>query len=47
MKEKLSEDFIINLSKSKNEPSWMKDFRLTSYKEFLKQEQPTFGPYFL
>ncbi len=44
MKEKLSEDFIINLSKSKNEPSWMKDFRLTSYKEFLKQEQPTFGP---
>ena len=44
MKEKLSEDFIINLSKSKNEPSWMKDFRLTSYKEFLKREQPIFGP---
>ncbi len=42
--EKLSEDFIINLSKKKNEPDWMREFRLKSYQEFLKQEEPHFGP---
>lgn len=41
---KLNEDFIINLSKKKNEPSWMTDFRLKSYREFLNQKQPNFGP---
>ena len=28
--EKLNEDFIINLSNNKNEPVWMKNFRLNS-----------------
>ena len=42
--EKLNEEFIINLSNIKNEPEWMKEFRLKSYKEFLKQDEPTFGP---
>ncbi len=41
---KLNEDFIIKLSKEKNEPAWMLDFRLTAYKEFLKQPEPNFGP---
>jgi len=44
MKEKLSKEFIINLSKSKNEPQWMQDFRLKSYQEFLNLENPSFGP---
>ena len=42
--EKLNEDFIINLSKLKGEPNWMTDFRLNSYQEFLRQDEPTFGP---
>ncbi len=44
MNQKLNRDFIINLSKMKNEPLWMLDFRLKSYEEFLKQENPSFGP---
>ncbi len=44
MKETLNEDFIIKLSNKKNEPEWMKNFRLKSYKCFLKTENPTFGP---
>ncbi len=44
MKEKLTEDFIINLSKKKNEPQWMTDFRLESFHIFEKMEEPTFGP---
>lgn len=44
MKEKLSKDFIINLSKKKQEPEWMLDFRLKSYEAFTKIDQPNFGP---
>lgn len=44
MKEKLSKDFIIELSQKKGEPSWMRDFRLQSYEAFLNLEQPHFGP---
>ncbi len=44
MKEKLSKEFIINLSKDKNEPSWMLDIRLEAYEEFLKLDNPKFGP---
>jgi len=44
MKEKLSKDFIIELSKRKKEPTWMRDFRLQSYEEFLRLPNPNFGP---
>lgn len=44
MKEKLSKEFIINLSKDKNEPKWMLDIRLKAYEEFLKLDNPKFGP---
>jgi len=44
MKEKLTKEFIINLSKRKQEPNWMTEFRLQAYEEFLRQENPTFGP---
>ena len=41
---KLDEEFIINLSKKKPEPSWMLDFRLRSFKQFINMDNPTFGP---
>lgn len=44
MKEKLTKEFIIKLSKKKQEPSWMLDFRLKSLEEFYHQENPNFGP---
>jgi Fe-S cluster assembly protein SufB len=46
MKEKLSKEFIINLSKTKGEPKWMLDFRLQSYAAFLASSEPNFGPEF-
>lgn len=44
MKEKLTKDFIINLSKRKQEPDWMLDFRLSSFEAFESLENPDFGP---
>ena len=44
MKNKLNKDFIINLSKRKNEPSWMLNFRLKAYEKFLELDNPNFGP---
>ena len=44
MNYKISKEFIINLSKLKKEPKWMLDFRLQSFNEFLKQDNPSFGP---
>ena len=40
----LNKEFIIELSKKKNEPSWMLDFRLKAYESFLEIGQPEFGP---
>ena len=44
MKKELNEEFIRNLSKKKNEPKWMLEFRLKSYKKFLELDNPNFGP---
>lgn len=44
MKKKLDEQFIINLSKSKEEPPWMLEIRLKAYEEFKKLPEPDFGP---
>ncbi len=44
MKKELNEEFIRNLSKKKNEPKWMLEFRLNSYKKFLELDNPNFGP---
>lgn len=44
MNEVLNEEFIINLSNNKKEPSWMKEFRLLAYKKFLELDNPSFGP---
>ena len=40
----LDENKIIEISKIKNEPEWMRKFRLKSYEEFVKTPNPNFGP---
>ena len=40
----LNEDIIRQISKLKNEPEWMLQYRLNSYKAFLKLPLPEFGP---
>lgn len=44
MKKELNEQFIIDLSKKKNEPDWMLAFRLKSYAKFKELDNPKFGP---
>lgn len=40
----LNEDTVKTISKIKNEPKFMLDFRLKALNEFFKMKQPTFGP---
>ena len=40
----LNEDIIRQISKLKNEPEWMLEYRLNSYKAFRKLPLPNFGP---
>ena len=40
----LSESVIRAISKEKNEPEWMLDFRLKSYEKFLEIKMPSWGP---
>lgn len=40
----LNEEVIRTISKYKNEPEWMLDFRLKSYKAFLELNNPSWGP---
>lgn len=40
----LNEDVIRNISKFKNEPEWMLEYRLKAYRAFLKMNMPNFGP---
>ena len=40
----LNEDIIRQISKLKNEPEWMLEYRLKSYRAFLKLPLPSFGP---
>lgn len=42
--EKLNVDTVKEISKIKEEPKWMTDFRINSYKYFKEAEQPNFGP---
>ena len=41
---KLTRDVIKNISKIKNEPDWMREFRLKSYDSFMELENPKWGP---
>lgn len=40
----LSKEKIIEISKTKGEPEWMRDFRLKAYDKFIDTPQPNFGP---
>jgi len=40
----INEDIVRMISKYKNEPEWMLDFRLKSYQKFLELKNPKWGP---
>ena len=40
----LNEDVVRAISKSKDEPDWMLEFRLKAYRAFAKMPDPSFGP---
>ena len=40
----LNKDVITFISKSKNEPEWMLEYRLKAYEYFQSQPLPSFGP---
>ncbi len=42
-KKGLSKHTVIEISKMKNEPQWMLDFRLRSYEIFMQKPMPTWG----
>ena len=42
-KKGLSKNTVIEISKLKDEPQWMLDFRLRSYEIFMKKPMPTWG----
>ena len=42
-KKGLSKEVVESISKMKNEPQWMLDFRLRSYEIFMKKPMPTWG----
>lgn len=42
-KKGLSKDTVIEISKMKDEPQWMLDFRLRSYEIFMSKPMPTWG----
>jgi len=44
MNNELTKEFVINLSKRKNEPNWMQNFRTLAYEKFLELDNPDFGP---
>ena len=43
-KKGLTRETVIEISKLKNEPQWMLDFRLRSYDVFMKKPMPNWGP---
>ncbi len=40
----INEEIVRSISAHKNEPDWMLDFRLKSYKKFVELKNPTWGP---
>lgn len=44
LKKGLSEEVIRQISLIKDEPAWMRDFRLKAYDIFIKKTVPTWGP---
>ena len=44
MEKGISKKKVIEISNIKNEPKWMRDFRVNSYLKFKELSNPTFGP---
>ena len=44
MKKGINKSRVIEISKIKNEPKWMTDFRIKSYSKFSELSNPSFGP---
>lgn len=44
IKEGLTEDIVLEISEKKNDPEWMRDFRLKSLEIYHKAEVPNWGP---
>ena len=44
IKEGLTEDIVLEISEKKNDPKWMRDFRLKSLEIYHKSEMPNWGP---
>ena len=44
MKKGLTKEIIEEISKQKNDPDWMKEFRLKALEVYNKLELPTWGP---
>lgn len=44
IKKGLTPEIIEEISKQKNDPDWMRDFRLKSLQTYNKLEMPTWGP---
>ena len=40
----LSEEVVRSISKMKNEPEWMLEYRLKAYHKFMEKRWPSFGP---
>ena len=40
----INEETVVNISRLKEEPNWMRDFRINSYLKFMELSQPSFGP---
>lgn len=40
----LNEEKVKQISKYKNEPTWMTNFRLQAYQKFIESKNPNFGP---
>lgn len=43
-KQGLTEEIIKDISKTKDEPTWMKNFRLKSLEVYIGKDMPSFGP---
>ena len=44
IKEGLTEDIVLEISEKRNDPKWMRDFRLKSLEIYHKSEMPNWGP---
>ncbi len=44
IKEGLTEDIVLEISEKKNDPKWMRDFRLKSLEIYHKAKMPNWGP---